>query len=85
MTSYSHAITQTVNWSDPGDRTAGRSQHADFVFAKLLDKASPKLALYCWNGRVIPSVTLELCRDDRRRPAFHAVQAHRRACDRRGR
>ena len=64
VTSYCHSVAQTVNWTDPGDRTAGHSQHADFAFAKLLDKASPKLALYCCNGRVISSVTLELCRDD---------------------
>ena len=34
----------------------------DFSIVKTLDKASPKLALYCCNGTHIAEVVLELCR-----------------------
>ena len=54
---YSHGVSQ------PGsDRTADRAVLQDFSIVKTLDKASPKLALYCCNGTHINEVVLELCR-----------------------
>lgn len=47
-----------------GDRTTERCNCRDFSIVKTLDKASPKLALYCCNGKHLPEVTLEICRAD---------------------
>ena len=44
-----------------GPSGAGKSTHEDFIIAKSLDKASPKLVLACCNGEHIPKVVLELC------------------------
>ncbi|HQJ09058.1 MAG TPA: type VI secretion system tube protein Hcp, partial [Deltaproteobacteria bacterium] len=48
--------------SSGGSATAERCNHSDFSIVKTLDKASPKLALFCCNGSHINSVTIELCR-----------------------
>ena len=62
--SYSHGLTQSHNGavSNVGGQTAGRVDHQDFSVVKVLDKASPKLALACCNGEHIKEVTLLLCR-----------------------
>jgi type VI secretion system secreted protein Hcp len=62
--SYSHGLSQpaTGSASSGGARTAERCNHQDFSVVKTLDKASPKLALFCCNGKHIPKVTVELCR-----------------------
>ncbi|HOM28861.1 MAG TPA: type VI secretion system tube protein Hcp [Deltaproteobacteria bacterium] len=62
--SYRHGISQpaTASASSGGARSAERCNHSDFVVVKALDKASPKLALYCCNGTHIKEVKLELCR-----------------------
>jgi len=62
--SYSHELSQPSSGrvSDGGGRSAERCNHGTFNFVKSLDKASPKLALYCCNGMHIPKITLELCR-----------------------
>ena len=62
--SYSHGLSQPGSGtvSSGGSRTAERCDHQDFSIVKTLDKASPKLALTCCNGRHIKEVTLELCR-----------------------
>ncbi len=60
--SYSHGISAAVPQVIGSARTAERSEHQDFSIVKLMDKASPKLALYICRGDIIPEVTLELCR-----------------------
>lgn len=51
---YQHSVQK------PG--TLSAVEMGDFYVVKALDKASPKLALYCCEGRAIPSVVLELRR-----------------------
>jgi len=48
--------------STGGAATAGRVNVKPLVVLKLLDKASPKLALACCTGEHIPEVRLQLCR-----------------------
>ncbi len=62
--SYSLGVSQSASGaaSSGGGRSAERCDHADFSVVKTLDKASPKLALYCCNGTHIKEVTVELCR-----------------------
>jgi len=62
--SYSHGLSQPAAGarSTGGAASGERCNHQDFSIVKVLDKASPKLALYCCNGTHIKSVKLELCR-----------------------
>ena len=64
LLSYSHGILQPGAGATSGGvrRSAERCDHADFSVVKTLDKASPKLALFCCNGQHIPQVVVELCR-----------------------
>ncbi len=61
--SFSHSVVQQLS----GDRSQGsvgaegRCNHADFTAVKLLDKASPKLHLYCCQGKRIPKIIVEMC------------------------
>lgn len=48
--------------SSGGGRTAQRANFNPFSFVKTVDKATPKLALFCANGEHIKEITLELCR-----------------------
>jgi type VI secretion system secreted protein Hcp len=67
--SYSHGISQPSSGVS-GGRTSGIAEHQDFTITKELDKASPKLALYCCNGTHIEEVTIELCYTDGDRDRF---------------
>lgn len=62
--SFSHGVSQpgSGSVSSGGSRTAERCEHQDFSIVKTLDKATPKLNLYCCNGTHIPEVVVELCR-----------------------
>ena len=62
--SYSHGVSQPSSGSasSGGGRSAERCDHQDFSIVKSLDKASPKLALFCCNGTHIPQIKVELCR-----------------------
>lgn len=62
--SYNHGVSQpgSGSVSSGGSRTAERCEHQDFSIIKTLDKASPKLNLFCCNGTHIPEVVVELCR-----------------------
>ena len=64
LLSYSHGLSQPSSGSvsSGGARTAERCDHQDFSIVKTLDKASPKLALFCCNGKHIDKITVELCR-----------------------
>jgi type VI secretion system secreted protein Hcp len=62
--SYSHGVSQPASGSPSsgGGRSAERCDHQDFSVVKTIDKASPKLALYCCNGSHIKEISLQLCR-----------------------
>jgi len=62
--SYSHGLSQPSSGSSSsgGGRSSERCNHEDFSITKTLDKASPKLALYCCNGAHIDKITIDLCR-----------------------
>ena len=64
LLSFSHGVSQTSSGaaSSGGGRSAERCDHQDFSVVKTLDKASPKLALYCCNGTHTKEVKMELCR-----------------------
>lgn len=59
---YQYGLSQQSlgQTSAGGGRGAGKADFKDFVLFKLVDKASPDLALYCANGKIIPKVTLDL-------------------------
>jgi type VI secretion system secreted protein Hcp len=61
---YDLDIRQTVSRTagSAGGAGAVRADFSVFGFTKLLDKASPKLALACAAGTHIDTITLELCR-----------------------
>lgn len=62
--SYSHGLSQpgSGSVSSGGARSAERCDHQDFSVVKTLDKASPKLALFCCNGTHVQNIKMELCR-----------------------
>ncbi|MGC9323797.1 MAG: Hcp family type VI secretion system effector [Desulfomonilia bacterium] len=62
--SYSHGLSQPASGSvsSGGGRSAERCDHMDFTIVKAMDKATPKLALFCCNGSHIKEIKLELCR-----------------------
>ncbi len=62
--SYSHGVRQASSGSasTAGGRGSQRCDHEDFTIVHTLDKASPKLALFCCNGKHIPSIVMEICR-----------------------
>jgi type VI secretion system secreted protein Hcp len=45
-----------------GGRTGGRVEFSELTVGKAIDKATPKLHLYCCNGKHIPDVRIEFCR-----------------------
>lgn len=57
-------ILQTISTtaSSSGGASAERADFSDFSFTKLMDKASPQLALACANGKHFKTVVVELCR-----------------------
>jgi type VI secretion system secreted protein Hcp len=57
-------ITQKVSTtaSSAGGGTTGRATFQDLSFTKLLDKATPKLALACADGTHIDKIVPEVCR-----------------------
>ena len=62
--SYSHGVSQPSSGSvsSGGARSAERCDHQDLSVVKTLDKASPKLSLFCCNGTHVKEVKVELCR-----------------------
>jgi type VI secretion system secreted protein Hcp len=61
LVSFSHGETQNVSIQRSGD-VAGRGQFAPFKFTHAVDKASPKLQLYCMNGNKITKAVFQYCR-----------------------
>ena len=64
LLSYSHGLSQPASGavSSGGARSSERCDHQDFSVVKTLDKASPKLNLFCCNGTHITKINVELCR-----------------------
>jgi len=64
ITSYSHGLSQSGSGSvsGSGGLSGARADHQELVCTKMLDKSSPKLALFCSNGAHIGEITVELCR-----------------------
>lgn len=62
--SYSSGVSQPASGSasSGGGRSAERANFQSFSIVHTLDKASPKLALFCARGEHIKEITLELCR-----------------------
>jgi type VI secretion system secreted protein Hcp len=62
--SYSWGLSQpkSASASTAGGASAERADFQDLSIVKALDKASPKLALACAQGKHIKEVKLELCR-----------------------
>ena len=76
---------QSLNWdlaqkagsagvSALGGQTGGRADFGDFQIVKLLDKASPKLALACASGEHIPEVIVELCKAGGDKQKYYEVK-----------
>lgn len=60
--SFSQSITQPVSAaSRTGGRTGGRADFSDWVFTKVMDKATPDLNKFCALGTHIATVNIELC------------------------
>ncbi|MFP3089612.1 type VI secretion system tube protein Hcp [Treponema sp. TIM-1] len=61
LISFAHGTSQNVSIQRGGD-VAGRGQFEPFVFTHAVDKATPKLQLYCMNGSKIGKAVLQYCR-----------------------
>jgi type VI secretion system secreted protein Hcp len=61
LISFSHGGSQNVSIQRAGD-VAGRGQFLPFSFVHAVDKATPKLQLYCMNGSKISKAVLQYCR-----------------------
>ena len=57
-----HSQTVSKTASSVGGASAERADFHDFYFEKLLDKATPRLALASADGTHIDKITVELCR-----------------------
>jgi type VI secretion system secreted protein Hcp len=62
--SYSWGVSQSASRSasTSGGASSERADFQDFSIVKAMDKASPKLALACAQGKHFKDVALELCR-----------------------
>ena len=62
--SYNHGLSQPSagSRSTGGAASSQRCDHQDFSVVKAIDKASPKLALFCCNGAHIKKVQMTLNR-----------------------
>jgi len=60
--SFNMGVTQSASASSRGGASSERADFQDFAIVKLLDKASPKLAIACADGTHISEVILVLRR-----------------------
>src|SRR5712692_6599716 len=58
LDSFSFGVTQSGTFGAGGGGGAGKASFNDFHFTMHVNKASPKLFLYCANGKHIPTATL---------------------------
>jgi type VI secretion system secreted protein Hcp len=61
LVSFSLGATQNVSIGRAGD-VAGRGQFRPFTFVHAVDKATPKIQLYCMNGSKIDKAVFQYCR-----------------------
>jgi type VI secretion system secreted protein Hcp len=71
-----HEMVQPVSStkSSVGGASTGRTQHGDFVFTKLVDKASPKLAEAVSNGKHLSKATLQMTRAGGSQVVFYEIK-----------
>ena len=60
--SWSWGVAQTGSMAHGGGGGAGKATFGDLTITKVIDKASPKLALICASGQHIPKVILNVQR-----------------------
>jgi type VI secretion system Hcp family effector len=61
LISFAHGTSQNVSIQRGGD-VAGRGQFDPVSFTHAVDKATPKIQLYCMNGNKIGKAILQYCR-----------------------
>jgi type VI secretion system Hcp family effector len=61
LISFAHGASQNVSIQRGGD-VAGRGQFDPVSFTHAVDKATPKIQLYCMNGNKIDKAVLQYCR-----------------------
>ncbi len=61
--SFNHNVSQSgsADGSSTGGHTSGRVDIGEMVFAKMLDKSTPKLIEAACTGKHIPTAEIELC------------------------
>jgi type VI secretion system secreted protein Hcp len=64
--SYSHGMVQPTGG-------IGAIEHQDFSITKCIDKATPKLALYCCSRTQVAEAVLELCGPDVNEPPVYTT------------
>jgi type VI secretion system Hcp family effector len=63
LISFAHGTMQHVSiQKSGGGGVSGQGQFEPFVFTHAVDKATPKLQLYCMDGTVIKKAVLQYCR-----------------------
>jgi type VI secretion system secreted protein Hcp len=61
LNSFSWGVSQAVgDPTGPGGLASTRSAHKDILMTKTLDKSSPLLFLSCCQGKLIPTVSMEV-------------------------
>ncbi len=75
-TSCDMEINQTISEtaSSAGGASSEKADFSDFSFCKLLDKASPKMALACADGTHFKKVVVELCRAGTEKTKFMEIK-----------
>ncbi len=73
---YDMGLTQksSATASSAGGASTERAAFQDFNFTKLLDKATPNLALACAAGTHIDKITVEICRAGAEKVRFMAYE-----------
>jgi type VI secretion system Hcp family effector len=61
LISFAHGTSQNISIQRGGD-VAGRGQFDPVSFTHAVDKATPKIQLYCMNGNKIGKAVLQYCR-----------------------
>ena len=72
LVEYHSGIRQHGGGSASGTAThsGGRADFDPFVVTKLIDKSSPKLALYCASSDTIKTVTMAICKSSQGKKKF---------------
>ncbi len=71
---YHLSVNQRVSKtaSSAGGASAERANFSELTFTKLLDKATPKLALACAAGTHIDKIVVEICRSGKEKVKYMA-------------